>query len=102
LKQPGPVICRGESRKFRPGAFQKEKSMATKQIPKTLAYSEEQVGHIRKILVRNHETIKGILKQLSCPPYQAYLDSVLQVSSAELATCLRILDTEYEYVPGHN
>lgn len=101
MKQPGPMICRGESRKFRPGAFQKERSMATKHEPKTMAYSEEQVGHVRRILIRNHETIKGILKQLSCPPYQVYLDEVLRVSSAEIDTCLRILDSEYEYVPGN-
>jgi len=67
---------------------------------KNIAYSQEHINHIKKILVRNQGTIESLIKNYLIPEARMSMDLVLTVSAAEISTCLKILETEYLYVPG--
>ena len=67
-------------------------------MAKNIAYSQEHIDHIKKILVRNHGTIEGLVKKFLIPEARGPMDLTLAVSAEEIATCIRILETEYRYV----
>lgn len=71
--------------------------MSTKAF-KNIAYSQEHIDHIKKILVRNQGTIENLIKKFLAPGARGSMDLTLTVSAAEIATCIRILETEYSYV----
>lgn len=60
----------------------------------TIAYSHIHVYHIKKILQRNLGTIEGLTKACQASGSNWSMPDILKTSSDEIATCLRILDTE--------
>lgn len=69
-------------------------------MSKNIAYSQEHINHVKQILTRNQGTIEGLIKNFLMPEVRASMDLVLMVSAAEISTCLKILETEYQYVSG--
>lgn len=68
----------------------KEERMSSTQV----AYTEEHIEYIKQVLVSNSQTIAFLLLSLAendikIPPC---------TSADEIATCLRILETEAQYV----
>lgn len=65
-----------------------------------IAYQKEQIQHVKKILVRNLGTIESLIKMSTSEKPQAPLGLVLETSSAEISTCVRMLELECTYVSG--
>jgi hypothetical protein len=68
----------------------KEKRMSSTQV----AYTEEQIDYIKRVLVSNSQTITFLLLSLA----KNDIDVPPCTSADEIATCLRILSTEAQYV----
>jgi hypothetical protein len=64
----------------------------------TIAYSPKHVYHIKKILTMNLATIQGLVKMIEEAGPHWSMDKTLKESSNEVATCIRILDTEGVHV----
>lgn len=65
-----------------------------------IAFTQEQILYIKQILVKNQGTIEAQTKIISESKIEGSSDLPLKVSSDEIATCIRILETEYQYVSG--
>lgn len=59
-----------------------------------VAYTKEQVEYIRQVLVSNSQTITFLLLSMA----ENNIDIPPCTSSDEIETCLRILETEGQYV----
>jgi hypothetical protein len=59
-----------------------------------VAYTEEHIEYIRQVLISNSQTITFLLLSLA----ENNIDIPPCTSSDEIATCLRILETEAQYV----
>lgn len=59
----------------------------------TITYSCEQVYHIRLILQRNLCTIQGLLKIIESCGQGWPLDNIQTTAQAEIATCIRMMET---------
>ncbi len=59
-----------------------------------VAYTEEQIRYIRQVLARNDGTIKFLRLNLALNNFEI----PALASEKEIATCLRILETEAQYV----
>jgi hypothetical protein len=59
-----------------------------------VAYTEEQIKYIKQVLIKNDETIKFLQTTLA----ENNLETPRCTSEDEIATCLRILETESQYV----
>lgn len=68
----------------------KEEKMSSTQV----AYTEEHIEYIKQILVSNSQTITFLLLSLA----QNNIEIPPCTSADEIATCLRILETEAQYV----
>jgi hypothetical protein len=59
-----------------------------------VAYTEEQIKYIKQVLIKSNETIKFLQTNLA----ENNLETPRCTSEDEIATCLRILETESQYV----
>lgn len=60
----------------------------------TITYSYEQVYHIQLILQRNLCTIEGLIKVIQSCGHTWSMDDILKTTRDEIATCIRIIETE--------
>ncbi|MGB3222508.1 MAG: hypothetical protein WBB23_06885 [Desulforhopalus sp.] len=59
-----------------------------------VAYAEEQIEAVKVVLSRSNETIHFLQKTLA----ENNIEPPALTSADEIATCIRILETESEYV----